>query len=70
MIFKNFFLELDKSKSIISQALTHLAEQEYINKNYVSNPNSHESHNRISITTKELKITKAILAEGLDLFEI
>ncbi len=70
MIFKKFFLELDKSKSIISQALTHLAEQESINKNYVSNPNSNESHHRISITTKELKINKAILAEGLELFEI
>jgi len=61
--------KFDKSKSIISQALTILAEQEYINKNYVSNLNIHGSRHRISITAKGLEIAEAILAEGLDPLE-
>jgi len=61
--------KFDKSKSIISQALTILAEQEYINKNYVSDLTSHGSRHRISITAKGLKISDAILAEGLDSVE-
>lgn len=61
--------KFDKSKSIISQALTILAEQDYINKNYVSYLNSHGSRHKISITNKGLEIAEGILAEGLDPFE-
>ena len=58
-----------KSKSRISQALSHLNNKGYIERNYVSNIKNNGSRHKISLTQRGLEIANAILSEGLDPLE-
>ncbi|MFW9866552.1 MAG: hypothetical protein ACFFEN_10695 [Candidatus Thorarchaeota archaeon] len=59
----------NKSKSIISQALSYLTDNHYIHKKYVSELSNHGSRHKISIGEKGLNIAETIISEGLDLHE-
>lgn len=69
VLTEDLFKKFNKSKSIISQALSFLTKKQFIMRKYVSNLNYQGSRHRISITTKGLKIAEAILSEGLDPLE-
>ena len=59
----------NKSKSRISQALSFLTNNEYIERKFVQNLNNNGSRHKISLTPDGLHIAEAILSEGLDPIE-
>jgi len=59
----------NKSKSRISQALSFLTNNEYIEREYVQNLNNNGSRHKISLTLDGLNVAEAILSEGLDPME-
>ncbi|MFW9866550.1 MAG: hypothetical protein ACFFEN_10685 [Candidatus Thorarchaeota archaeon] len=66
VLTEEFIEFFNKSKSIISQALSYLTENHYIHKQYVSDLNNHGSRHKISITEKGLNIAETLISEGLD----
>lgn len=70
MLTEDIIERFDKSKSIISQALSFLSKNRYIKRKYVKNIESHGSRHKISITKKGIEIAEAILFEGLIFDEI
>ncbi len=60
----------NKSKSRISQALSFLTNNEYIERKFIQNLNNNGSRHKISLTLDGLHIAEAILSEGLDPLEI
>jgi len=66
VLTEDLIKKFNKSKSRISQALSFLTNNEYIEREYVQNLNNNGSRHRIFLTSNGLNITEAILSEGLD----
>ncbi len=69
VLTEDIIKRFNKSKSRISQALSFLTTNEYIERKFVQNLNNNGSRHRIFLTTKGLNIAEAILSEGLDPIE-
>ncbi len=69
VLTEDLIKKFNKSKSRISQALSFLTSKGYIERNYVNNLNNQGSRHKVSLTPRGLKITEAILSEGLDPLE-
>ena len=59
----------NKSKSRISQALSFLTKNDYIEREYVQNLKNNGSRHKVSLTPTGLNVAEAILSEGLDSVE-
>ncbi|MEE9378506.1 MAG: hypothetical protein V3V33_10780 [Candidatus Lokiarchaeia archaeon] len=66
VLTEDLIKRFNKSKSRISQALSFLTNNEYIERKFVQNLNNNGSRHRISLTPDGLNIAEAILSEGLD----
>lgn len=66
VLTEDLITKFNKSKSRISQALSFLTSKGYIERNYVPNLNNHGSRHKITLTSRGLEISEAILSEGLD----
>ena len=69
VLTEDLIKSFNKSKSRISQALSFLADKEYIERIYVQNLNKNGSRHKILITPQGLNIAEAILSEGLEAVE-
>jgi DNA-binding MarR family transcriptional regulator len=69
MLTEDLIKKFNKSKSRISQTLSFLSNNGYIERGYVPYHNNHGSRHVISLTQRGLEIAEAIILDGLDPLE-
>ena len=70
ILTEDIIKKFNKSKSEISQVLSFLTNQHYIDREYVINLNNQGSRHRVVLNEKGLEVAEAILSEGLDPIEL
>jgi len=69
ILTEDIIKKFNKSKSEISQVLSFLTNQHYIDREYVNNLNNQGSRHRVVLNEKGLEVAEAILSEGLNPLE-
>ena len=67
---ENLIRKFDKSKSIISQALSFLSKHQCIKRKYVEKVESRGARHVIKLTPKGIKVANRLIFEGLDALEL